>query len=57
MNKNGLQVLENNYSTQRLILMTGVDIIKTFSDVKAPQLLFSRRRERQFKNFRETRES
>ena len=34
MNKNGLQVLENIYAAQRLILMTGVDIIKTFSDGK-----------------------
>ena len=36
MKKNGLQVLENIYAAQRLILMTGVestvDIIKTFSD-------------------------
>ena len=32
MNKNGLQVLENIYAAQRLILMTGVNIIRTFSD-------------------------
>ena len=32
MNKNGLQVLENIYAAQRLILLTGVDIIQTFSD-------------------------
>ena len=32
INKNGLEVLENIYAAQRLILMTGVDIIKTFSD-------------------------
>ena len=30
INKNGLQVLENIYAAQRLILMTGVDIIRTF---------------------------
>ena len=30
MNKNSLQVLENIYAAQRLILMTGVDIIRTF---------------------------
>ena len=32
MNKNGLQVIDNIYAAQRLILMTGLDIIKTFSD-------------------------
>ena len=32
MNKNDLQVLENIYAARRLILMTGADIIKTFSD-------------------------
>ena len=31
MNKNGLQVLENIYAAQRLILMTGVNIIRMFS--------------------------
>ena len=30
MNKNGLQVLENIHAAQRLILMTGVDIILAF---------------------------
>jgi len=32
MNKNSLQVLENIYAAQKLILMTGVDIVETFSD-------------------------
>jgi len=32
MNKNGLQVLENIYAAQKLLLLTGVDIIQTFSD-------------------------
>ena len=32
MNKNGLQVIDNIYAAQRHILMTGLDIIKTFSD-------------------------
>ena len=32
MNKNGLQVLENIYGAQRLMLMTGVNIIRMFSD-------------------------
>jgi len=32
MNKNGLQVLENIYAAQRLIVMTGADITKTFSE-------------------------
>ena len=40
MNKNGLQVLENIYAAQRLILMTGVDIIKTFSDGEMWKPLF-----------------
>ena len=32
MNKNGLQVVENIYAAQGLILMTGMNIIWTFSD-------------------------